>query len=84
RCTNVEADPIQLNTNMGYYTYFANPLHLCAVSVPAGLRPDRLAFGLNLIAGPWREKTLHLLGQRFHLATGGCLGATATMLESVQ
>lgn len=84
RCADVEADPIRLNANMGYYTYFANPLHLSVVSVPAGIRSDGLAFGLSLVAGPWREKTLHHLGLRFHRATGGRLGATGTSLESVQ
>lgn len=83
RCTEVEADPIRLNANMGYYTYFANPLHLSVVSVPAGIRADGLPFGLSLVAGPWREKTLHHLGQRFHRATGGRLGATATELTSI-
>lgn len=84
RCAEVEADPVRLNANMGYYTYFANPLHLSVVSVPAGIRADGLPFGLSLVAGPWREKTLEHLGQRFHLAIGGRLGATATALADIQ
>lgn len=80
RCAAVEADPIRLNANMGYYTYFANPLHLSAVSVPAGIRADGLPFGLSLVAGPWRENVLEHLGQRFHRAIDGRLGATPTRL----
>ena len=32
----VAADPIRLNTNLGYYTNFVNLLDLAAVAVPAG------------------------------------------------
>jgi len=34
----VAADPIRLNTNLGYYTNFVNLLDLAAVAVPAGFR----------------------------------------------
>ena len=32
----VEADPIRLNSNLGYYTNFVNLLDLAAIAVPAG------------------------------------------------
>ena len=47
----VAADPIQLNTNLGYYTNFVNLMDLAAVAVPAGFRADGLPFGVSLI-GP--------------------------------
>lgn len=50
-CAEVEADPMGANTRMGYYTYFANPLHLAAISVPGGQRHDGLPCGIS-IAGP--------------------------------
>lgn len=50
-CAEVDADPMAANTRMGYYTYFANPLHLAAISVPGGLRRDGLPCGIS-IAGP--------------------------------
>lgn len=43
-------DPVQLNSNMGYYTNFMNLLDLCGVAVPAGFLPDGLPFGFSLIA----------------------------------
>jgi allophanate hydrolase len=46
----VEADPIQLNTNLGYYTNFVNLLDLAAIAVPAGFRPNGLPFGITLMA----------------------------------
>ena len=39
----VEADPVRLNTNLGYYTNFVNLLDLAAIAVPAGFRPRRAA-----------------------------------------
>lgn len=61
--SEVEADPQGVNTQMGQYTYFANPLGLFAISVPAGLRDDGLPFGLSLVGRghedlllqPWAE-----------------------------
>ena len=35
---DVEADPIALNTNLGYYTNFVNLLDMAAVALPAGMR----------------------------------------------
>ena len=35
----VAADPVKLNTNLGYYTNFVNLLDLAALAVPAGFRP---------------------------------------------
>ncbi|MEJ7604785.1 MAG: allophanate hydrolase [Bryobacteraceae bacterium] len=45
----IAADPVRLNTNLGYYTNFVNLLDLAAIAVPAGLRPNGLPFGISLI-----------------------------------
>lgn len=45
----VEADPVQLNSNLGTYTNFANLLDLAAISVPVGRRTDGLPSSLTLI-----------------------------------
>jgi len=58
----VLADPVRLNTRLGTYTNFVNLLDMCAVAIPAGLRPDGLPFGLSLIAPAWRETALLALG----------------------
>ena len=46
----VEADPVQLNTNLGYYTNHMNLLDLCAVAVPAGRLPSGVPWGITLAA----------------------------------
>lgn len=77
RCDEVEADPVRLNANLGYYTYFANPLRLCAVSVPAGLRPDGLPFGVCFLGMPFADQDLYAYASRMQAAFGGNLGATS-------
>lgn len=47
----IAADPIQLNTNLGYYTNFVNLLDLAALAIPAGFRSNGIPFGVTLI-GP--------------------------------
>ncbi len=76
RCDEVEADPVRLNSNMGHYTYFVNPLDLCALAVPAGRRPDGLPFGISLIGRAGQDALLWRIGRRFHAEVGGCMGAT--------
>ncbi|PLX36350.1 MAG: allophanate hydrolase [Hyphomicrobiales bacterium] len=45
----VDADPVQLNSNLGTYTNFVNLLDLAAISVPAGRRADGFPSSLTLI-----------------------------------
>ncbi|MEM7663585.1 MAG: allophanate hydrolase [Pseudomonadota bacterium] len=51
RVSELQASPIALNSNLGYYTNFVNLLDMAAVSVPAGTRSNRTGFGITLI-GP--------------------------------
>ncbi len=54
----VNADPIQLNTNLGYYTNYMNLLDLCAVAVPAGFRENGLPFGVTIVADKFEENKI--------------------------
>ena len=45
----VAADPVGMNTNLGYYTNFVNLMDLAAVAVPAGFRSNGLPFGISFI-----------------------------------
>jgi allophanate hydrolase len=51
KIADVEANPIQLNSNLGYYTNFVNLLDLAALAIPAGFRRNGLPFGMTLM-GP--------------------------------
>src|SRR6185295_8654269 len=54
----VLADPIRLNTNLGYYTNFVNLLDLAAVAVPAGHRANGLPFGVTFMAPAFQDEAL--------------------------
>jgi allophanate hydrolase len=60
----VEADPTQLNSNLGYYTNFVNLLDLAAVAIPSGFRGDGLPFGVSLIGPAFSDRALLELAQR--------------------
>lgn len=52
----VLADPIVLNQRLGTYTNFTNLLDLCALSVPAGVKPSGLPFGITWLAPAHRDR----------------------------
>lgn len=78
RLSEVLADPIQLNANLGYYTNFMNLLDLAAVAVPAGFRRDGLPFGVTLFAGRDTDVALLHLAERLHRVCVTTLGAKQT------
>lgn len=59
------ADPVKLNTDLGYYTNFVNLLDLSAIAVPAGLRPTGLPFGVTFIARAFQDEGLLDLSRRW-------------------
>jgi allophanate hydrolase len=71
----VLADPIQLNSRLGTYTNFVNLLDLCALALPASIRPDGIPFGITLLAPGGQDSGLTSLGRVFHAATRLPLGA---------
>ncbi len=75
RIDAVDADPIRLNSNLGYYTNFVNLLDLAALSVPGGFRPDGLPFGVTLVGRGGTDAELLVLGDRLHRAAAVALGA---------
>jgi allophanate hydrolase len=76
----VNADPIRLNTNLGYYTNFMNLLDLAAIAVPAGFQRDGLPFGITLAAPSFTDEALCALGGAVHRRLVDRLGATAATL----
>jgi allophanate hydrolase len=61
----VIADPIRLNSNLGFYTNFVNLMDLAAVAVPAGFRSDGLPLGVSLIGPALSDEALLQLASRF-------------------
>jgi allophanate hydrolase len=61
----VEAEPITLNRNLGYYTNFVNLLDLCALAVPAGFQSNGLPAGVTFVGPAGADDALADLGRRF-------------------
>ena len=76
----VENDPIQLNSNLGYYTNFMNLLDYAAIAVPAGFQTTGLPFGLTFFGPAWSDALLLSLGGCWQQALGFTLGASETPL----
>jgi len=83
RIAEVEADPIRLNSNLGYYTNFVNLLDLSGIALPAGFRADGLPFGATLLAPAFREDSLGALGMRIQRAYALPMGATGIAMPDV-
>ncbi|MGD9842234.1 MAG: allophanate hydrolase [Steroidobacteraceae bacterium] len=75
RIAEIEADPIRLNSNLGYYTNFMNLLDLAAVAVPTGFRNDGLPFGIMLFSERDTDEALLSLADRMQHASVSSLGA---------
>ena len=61
----MQANPLVLNSNLGYYTNFMNLLDYAALAVPAGQRPDGLPFGMTFFASSGQDWNLLDLAQRW-------------------
>jgi allophanate hydrolase len=62
----VEIDPVQTNTNLGYYTNFMNLLDLSALAIPAGFQTNGLPFGVTLCAPAFADQALLNLATRLN------------------
>lgn len=72
----LRADPVTLNTRLGYYTNFTNLADLSALALPAGMRSDGLPSGITLISLAWQDEALVRLGRQWQAHQGLPLGAT--------
>ena len=65
RNAEVEADPFQLNRNLGYYTNFVNLLDLSAIAVPNGKLSTGVPMGVTFMAPAFQERQLLSIGAAF-------------------
>lgn len=76
------ADPVGLNRELGRYTNFVNLLDMAAIAVPSSIRADGLPFGITLIGPAGSDLTLARLAQSYHQATGLFQGASRIPLPA--
>jgi allophanate hydrolase len=80
KLSDVEADPIGLNSRLGALMNFANLLDLSALAVPSNLRSDGLPFGITLFGKRDADAYLAAIGAAFQRDASGKLGATNAAL----
>jgi allophanate hydrolase len=80
RIAEVQAEPVRLNSNLGYYTNFMNLLDLAAIAVPAGFQRDGLPFGVTFAAPAFADEALCALGESAQRAMVKTMGATGLPL----
>ena len=78
----VNADPIQCNSNLGYYTNFMNLLDLSAVAVPTGFQKNGLPFGITACAPAFCDQVLLELASKLQKISSKQLGATDFQLTA--
>ena len=64
---DMNRDPITLNNRLGYYSYFANLLDLCAIAIPNGTLSNGVPMGVTLLAPAWSDRALIALAQRLEV-----------------
>lgn len=78
----VQQSPIELNSNLGYYTNFVNLLDLAAVAVPAGFKSNALPFGVSLIGRAFTDDGLLQIADRLHRCLASTLGGSERKLSA--
>jgi len=81
RLSDLEAEPIQYNSNLGTYTNFVNLLDLCGLAIPTSISAGGMPYGATLLAPEGGDPSLLSLGKALHLATALPLGASAARVH---
>ena len=68
--SDVKAEPVTLNANLGMYTNFVNLLDLCAVAIPNGFYANGLPIGITLLAPAFKEGFLCAVAEEFLAGAG--------------
>ena len=70
----VTNDPIQLNSNLGYYTNYMNLLDYASIAMPAGFTADGMPFGVTFVSTAFSDNKIlgyvSLLQQSLQLTLG--------------
>ena len=65
RIEEVNDEPVQLNSNLGYYTNFMNLLDYAAIAIPAGFDKDDFPFGVTLFSQAFTDFELLEQAKKF-------------------
>jgi allophanate hydrolase len=79
RFSEVDADPIGVNSRLGQYTNFFNLLGWSAIAVPSGRTQAGLPFGVTFIARGGHDAALARFARRWQQAVALPVGATGQL-----
>jgi len=79
--SEVNAEPVRCNSNLGFYTNFMNLLDLSATAIPAGFQSNDLPFGITICAPAFKDDQLLVLASRIEQQTAKMLGATGMLYK---
>lgn len=74
--SDLKADPVTPNSNLGTYTNFVNLLDMCGLAVPVPARQDRRPGSITLLAKSGQDALLASLSVPLEMAGERSLGAT--------
>jgi allophanate hydrolase len=80
----LEGNPIQFNSNLGYYTNFMNLLDYAATAVPTGFQANGLPLGVTLFAPAHQDVPLLHLAGKLQRACVNTAGATNRPLPDAE
>lgn len=80
RIAELLAEPVALNSNLGFYTNFVNLLDMAALAIPAGFRENGTGFGVTLVGPAWADEYLLGFADKY-MAAGAAFEAPALALE---
>jgi amidase/allophanate hydrolase len=73
----MQEKPVELNTQIGYYTHSANLLDLCAVSVPNAVLSCGVPMGVTLLGPAWHDGRIGAIASRFESRTSAAANRVA-------
>jgi allophanate hydrolase len=76
--SEIEADPIGPNSQLGTYTNFVNLLDLAGIAVPVSLARDGTPFGVTLLGHAGADAWIAGIAMAIHARSGLTLGALGT------
>ena len=78
--SEIEKEPILLNSRLGYYTNFTNLLDLAAVAIPAGFRADGLPLGITLFGPAHSDASLARVAAQLRRAGPATFGKASEIV----
>lgn len=79
----IAEQPVERNSNLGYYTNFMNLLDLAAVAVPGGRRSDGLPVGVTVFGPAWSDGMLASISDTYCRESDVAIGADGASYSDV-